>query len=327
MNGLEGSGRLRRAGAFAIDALGFALIAWVACRTIDHRVSDAFPPHQAAKASARMVPVLLVLFTAWFIVPVALWQASLGKKVFRLKIVRAVDGKALGWPQLVIRELMLKWLSLAMNGAGFIDGLLTGVAFHDRLIDSRVVSDEDDLDFEAPWSEVSWAAIGLTAAVSVFIAWSFRTNGLVAHVLRNGALYIPHEAGHLVVGLVMPHLVGVMAGAWGQLLFPSIAAIAFARRRSTVQLAGTLVWLAFSLFDIAQYAADAWYREGALPVAVGDDFSEDHLDAHDWWQLLSAAKLLRYAQPVGDAIETVGWVAVVAAFGLMVRQAVTKPSE
>jgi len=319
-----GSRHWRRAAAFGIDTLGFALMAWVVCRSIDHSVKVAFPPHQAAKAAARMVPTLLLLYAAWVAVPMAVWQASIGKKLLGLRVVRARDGQPLELPVMIIRELAAKWVSLIMNGAGLIDGLITGIAFHDRLVGSQVIS--VDAPFEASddqprWPAVRWSGVITVAVVTLFIYWSVRTNGFVYRALWSGAFYVPHEAGHLVVGMVFPHLIGVAAGAWGQLLFPSIAAVVFARRRWPVQLAGALVWLAFSLFDIGQYAGDAWYRELALPVAAGDDLTEDHLESHDWWQLLTAAGVLRYAQPVGEAISSLGWLTAGLGAGLLLALA------
>ncbi len=307
---------LRRAAAFAIDAVGFAALAYVVCRGLDRSVKADFPPHQAALAARRIVPALGVLYGAWAVAPVLAWRASVGKKLLGLRVL-ATDGGELSALAVVLRETALKWLSLAMNGAGLVDGLATGRAFHDRLVGSVVVASDDD-GFESAdddWAPVTWPAVGGLGAVTAFMFWSMKTQGLVFHVFRQGAFYVPHEAGHLVVGAVLPHLVGVAAGAWGQLLFPSIAAVVFARRRWPVQLAGTLVWLALSLFDIAAYASDAWYRDLAMPVAVGDEFSEDHLDAHDWWQMLGAAGVLRYAQPIGGAIAALGWVAIGVGLG------------
>ncbi len=312
MKNMPRSSQLRRAAAFLIDSLGFALIAALVCRGIDHATYVDFPPHQAAKAAARIVPTLLFLYAAWVLLPMVLWQATLGKKLLGLTVLR--DGRALSLTRLIVRELIAKPISLIMNGAGLIVGLVTGVAFHDQLVGSRV--DDDSVD--EPWPAVPPSAIAAVVAVTAFLFWSIQRNGLVYRVLWNGAFYVPHEAGHLIVGLVLPHLVGVAAGAWGQLLFPSIAAVVFAANRKPVQLSGALVWLAFSLFDIARYAADAWYREGALPVAVGDDFTEDNLESHDWWQLLSAARVLRYAQPIGEVIGAFGWLSVGLAVGLLV---------
>ncbi len=311
----------RRAAAFAIDALGFSVLAYLICRSVDHAVKLDFPPHQAAKAMTRIGPGLLALWLAWFVVPTFCWGATLGKALFKLRVVKASDGTDLPLADVIVREVAGKWLSLAMNGAGLIDGLLTGQAFHDRLAGTRVTDQSMpgrvEVDDE-PWPVVTWPAVALPVVSTAIIFWSIRSNGFLYRIMWTGAFYVPHEAGHLIVGIFFPHLIGVAAGAWGQLLFPSIAAVVFARSKSPLQLSGALVWVAFSLFDIGHYASDAWYREGALPVAAGDELTDDHLDMHDWWQLLSAARILRYAQPLGDAIGALGWVSVGVAIGLLV---------
>ncbi len=315
-----GSQGVRRASAFGIDAAGFAVLAWLVCRGLDRSVKIDFPPHQAAKAASRIVPAVLMVWAAWFVAPTAIWRATLGKKLLGLEVVAASDGSDLDLKAIIIRETICKWLSLAMNGAGLIDGLITGRAFHDRIAGSAVVDANEAFrgEDEEPWPAVAWPAVAVPVVATALIFWSIRTNGFIYRILWNGAFYLPHEAGHLVVGLVFPHLVGVAAGAWGQLLFPSIATVVFARNKWPVQLAGSLVWLGFSLFDIGQYAGDAWYRELALPVASGDELSDDHLDGHDWWQMLSAARILRYAQPIGESIGALGWVSVGLATGLLV---------
>ncbi|MBL9039011.1 MAG: RDD family protein [Archangium sp.] len=314
--------RARRIGAFAIDVVGFGALAWFACKLLDASAHHAHPPYQAKLAAARIVPTLLLLYAAWFIAPMAVWRASIGKRLLGLVVVQADGDAPLSMPAIVVRETVGKWLSVAMNCAGLIDGLLTGLAFHDRLVGSCVV-DRDEARVEAEprafdgaeWQEVVWPSVGALAAGAALLFWSMRTSGFLYGLLWRGAFYVPHEAGHLVVGAVFPHLIGVAAGAWGQLLFPAIAAVVFARRRWPMQLAGTLVWLGFSLFDIGRYAGDAWDRELPLPVAMGDEFSEEHLDSHDWWQMLSAARILRYAAPIGESITALGWVAVAVGIG------------
>jgi uncharacterized RDD family membrane protein YckC len=309
---------VRRVLAFVCDAVGFGLVAWVTCRGIDRSVKIDFPPHQAARAAGRMVPALLFLYAGWFVLPTVVWQATLGKKLLGLRVVRFGDAEPLGLFEVVIRETVAKWVSFSMNGAGFIDGLLTGRAFHDRVVGSAVIF-EDELDVaHDPWPEVPWPAIAAVAGGTGVLWWSLRTNGVLYHLLWNGAFYVPHEAGHLIVGAIFPHLVGVAAGAFGQLLFPSVAVVVFARQQWPVQLAGALVWLGLSLLDIGQYAGDAWYRELALPVAAGDSLTEDTLESHDWWQMLTAVRLLRYAQPIGECISALGWVSVGLALGLLV---------
>ena len=65
----------------------FGLLAWVVCRGFDRSVKIDFPPHQAAKAASRIAPTVLLLWGAWFVVPTALWRATLGKKLVGLAVV------------------------------------------------------------------------------------------------------------------------------------------------------------------------------------------------------------------------------------------------
>jgi uncharacterized RDD family membrane protein YckC len=315
---------LRRALAFGLDLTLFGLFAWLTFTWVDGRARhlNDFAPFQARYASHLLWPLWGLGWSALFVVPTRLWGATPGKRAFGLTVVD-VDGQPLGWGQAFARETVLKWLSLALDGAGYVEGVLTGVALHDTLAGTRVfpVGEVEPTPSDEPWAPTPWPVVAAYLGLSGFMYLSMSGSGFLYGLLWRGAFYLPHEAGHLVVGAVFPHLIGVAAGAWGQLLFPAVAAVSFARRRLTGNLAGALAWAAFSLFDIGRYAADAWDRELALPVAMGDELTEDHLDSHDWWQLLSAAHQLHYAEPVGHSLTALGWLIWAAGLLFLVRQA------
>lgn len=318
----------RRVAAFAIDFACFALVAAIVCRLVDHAsrsTYDEFPPHQAVRAARRFIPVLLAVYGMAFIIVPWKWGASLGKRWLGLKVISDADGTPLTLWAILLRETVWKWLSIALDGAGLIDGVLTSRAFHDRLANSRVVEvgAAPEHDSEPPWPDVPWFAPVAFAAVCGLLYWSMATQGRLYGLLWMGGMHVPHEAGHFVT-MMFPHLVTVASGTIGQMVFPSIASVVFARRRWPVQLAGALAWFAFSMFHSAEYAADAWSRELPLPIAIGDEFSEAHLDSHDWWNMLSAGGILRYGGVIGFLIESIAWLSLAGGLGLLTWLATKK---
>ncbi|MCA3012257.1 MAG: RDD family protein [Myxococcaceae bacterium] len=309
-------------GAAVVDLALFTLVAWLVFTFFDRRTMDPrlYPPFQASAAWRWVGPSWLLVWTALFAVPTALTGQTLGKRLWGVRVVDAA-GRPPGWLRALVRELPVKWVGLAANGAGWWVALLgPGRPLHDVVTGTTVVEDA-----EKPGEDDEWAPVSVPAVVALgvgvgLVVWSHATGGRLAWWLWNGAAYVPHEAGHLVAGFFFPHLVVVAAGTVGQLLFPALAMVGLVLRRSTLELAGVLVWLGFMLLDAARYAADAWDRSSPLPVAIGDELTEAHLDAHDWWQMLSAAGLLRYAQPVGQLIAVIAWLSFAVAFGLVVAR-------
>lgn len=93
-----------------------------------------------------------------------------------------------------------------------------------------------------------------------------------------------HEMGHLIFGFA-GHFIGSLMGSGTQLLIPIIVIIIFARQPDYFGIAVGGFWLAFSLFELANYVGDA--RAMELPL-VG--FSDD--PEHDWHYLLGTTGLL-----------------------------------
>lgn len=85
-----------------------------------------------------------------------------------------------------------------------------------------------------------------------------------------------HEAGHPLVGLFSERAT-VYGGTLFQLMFPLAAAWHFRRSKNAGGIAGSLVWLAENLFNVARYMADA--REQELPLVGNGD--------HDWTEIFS----------------------------------------
>jgi hypothetical protein len=143
----------------------------------------------------------------------------------------------------------------------------------------------------------SWEAAAL-AAFAALLAWSHLTRGLLAAVVA-GADLVFHEAGHPIFGLLGSRFLMFLGGTIAQLAIPSIAAVAFLRRRRAAPFAAALVWLGFNLVDVGRYAADAEAR--ALPLLAPD------LDSHDWWNMLGTLGVREHCEAIGGTIAAGGW--------------------
>jgi hypothetical protein len=147
------------------------------------------------------------------------------------------------------------------------------------------------------------------AALATFaglLLWSFASRGFLAAVL-SGADLVFHEAGHPIFGLFGSRFLMFLGGTIGQLAFPVVAAIGFARARRPAPFAVALLWVGFNLVDIGRYAADASAR--LLPLLAPDE------DSHDWWNLLGMLGLRDRCRGIGGTISALGWVLWIGAPG------------
>jgi hypothetical protein len=93
-----------------------------------------------------------------------------------------------------------------------------------------------------------------------------------------------HEMGHLVFAFA-GHFICSLMGSGFQVLIPIVVIVIFLRQPDYFGVAVGGFWLSFSLFELANYVADA--RAMELPL-VG--FTDD--PEHDWHYLLSAMHML-----------------------------------
>ena len=124
-----------------------------------------------------------------------------------------------------------------------------------------------------------------------------------------------HEMGHLIFA-VAGHFIGSLMGSGMQVLIPAIVVVMFYRQRDYFGMAVGAFWLAFSLFELANYVGDA--RTMDLPL-VG--FVED--PEHDWNYLLSATGLLGLDTTFAFLIRVAGTLIGVSALAFAVWLLVT----
>jgi len=128
----------------------------------------------------------------------------------------------------------------------------------------------------ADWPPVTGAAVIGLALLAGYILWQhYFTPDQWVFLLDNTNLAI-HEAGHPIVGLLMPGL-AVYGGTLFQLLFPAMFAGHFWRQRHALGWSVAMVWLGESLLNVGRYMADA--RAHELPLVGGGD--------HDWTEIFS----------------------------------------
>jgi hypothetical protein len=136
------------------------------------------------------------------------------------------------------------------------------------------------------------------AAFAGLLAWSHVTRGFFAAALSAADLVF-HEAGHPIFGLFGSRFLMFLGGTLGQLAFPVVAAVAFARQRKGSAFGVALVWIGFNLVDVGTYAADAADR--LLPLITMDE------ESHDWWNLLGMLGLRERCRGIGGTIRALGW--------------------
>ena len=119
-----------------------------------------------------------------------------------------------------------------------------------------------------------------------------------------------HEAGHLFLGFAGQTL-HVLGGTLGQLFFPAVLALRFARRREGFESAVCVLWLGESLMYVATYLGDA--EAQVLPLVGG------HI--HDWGWLLARAGLLEQCVGISRALHLAASLVVVGAWVWLARAA------
>jgi uncharacterized RDD family membrane protein YckC len=128
----------RRAIAAAIDWL---LIGVAVSLSMGYHGQLA-PPHSTVKVVVYYALAALVAWLYFAAMEASAWQATLGKRVVRVKVM-TLDGQRIGFGQATAR-LLAKLLSLALLGLGFV---LAGVdarkqALHDKVAGTQVMRGE-----------------------------------------------------------------------------------------------------------------------------------------------------------------------------------------
>ncbi|HSP32862.1 MAG TPA: hypothetical protein VLU46_00945 [Thermoanaerobaculia bacterium] len=95
-----------------------------------------------------------------------------------------------------------------------------------------------------------------------------------------------HEMGHVIFAFA-GHFICSLMGSGTQVLIPIIAIIVFLRQPDYFGVSVGGFWLSFSLFELANYVADARTQELPL-VSLGSGDPE-----HDWHYLLNTMGMLR----------------------------------
>ncbi|MCA2977295.1 MAG: RDD family protein, partial [Myxococcaceae bacterium] len=148
---------VRRVGAAVVDLALFTLVAWLVFTFFDRRTMDPrlYPPFQASAAWRWVGPSWLLVWTALFAVPTALTGQTLGKRLWGVRVVDAA-GRPPGWLRALVRELPVKWVGLAANGAGWWVALLgPGRPLHDVVTGTTVVEDAEKPGEDDEWAPVS----------------------------------------------------------------------------------------------------------------------------------------------------------------------------
>jgi hypothetical protein len=145
---------------------------------------------------------------------------------------------------------------------------------------------ESFLEDAADWAKGKmWIPRAILLAYLVYADIRFLHNPL-SSTMFSGITLAFHEMGHIIFNFA-GHFIGSFMGSGMQVLVPLIVMALFLRQPDYFGVAVGGFWLSFSLFELANYVADA--RAMDLPL-VG--FSDD--PEHDWHYLLSAAGLLNF---------------------------------
>lgn len=112
--------------------------------------------------------------------------------------------------------------------------------------------------------------------------------------LLDGANLLIHEAGHPLLGLLVPSW-NVYGGTIFQLVLPWLFSWRFYQQGEVAGQAFGWLWLAENLLNIARYMADA--RQQQLPLVGGG--------MHDWYEILSRWGLLDYDEYLAKCLRLV----------------------
>ncbi|MBV1774486.1 hypothetical protein KSF73_02030 [Burkholderiaceae bacterium DAT-1] len=125
-----------------------------------------------------------------------------------------------------------------------------------------------------------------------------------------------HEAGHPLLGLILPSLT-VYGGTLFQLLFPLAVIRHFHRLHRADGVAVGQIWLGENMLNIGRYMADA--RTQVLPLVGGGE--------HDWTEIFSRWHVLGADRFIGGAWRVAGVIIIIWACWRMVMRYVAALEE
>lgn len=159
------------------------------------------------------------------------------------------------------------------------------------------MSDADDIR----WDEVTTRKlVGFATAMGLFLLLVFKSEPGFVFLLDHANLLF-HEAGHPAVGLFSRRL-EVYGGTLGQLVFPTVLAVSFWRKKETLSFAGSVIWFFENWLNIARYMADA--RTQILPLVGGGE--------HDWTNIFNRWHVLAHDTQIAAIVRTSGWIGIIA---------------
>lgn len=137
-------------------------------------------------------------------------------------------------------------------------------------------------------------------AVGLFLLLVFKSEPGFVFLLDHANLLF-HEAGHPAVGLFSRRL-EVYGGTLGQLVFPTVLAVSFWRKKETLSFAGSIIWFFENWLNVARYMADA--RAQILPLVGGGE--------HDWTNIFSRWHVLAHDTQIAALVRMTGWIGITA---------------
>ncbi len=147
----------------------------------------------------------------------------------------------------------------------------------------------------------------LVSVAVAIVGIAFGTSGWVP--ILDSANLAFHEAGHLIFGLLGETL-GLYGGTLGQLVFPTIAVVAFWRRDEIAGMALGWIWLFENGLNISRYMADA--RAQALPLVGGGE--------HDWFNILSRWHALHADTMIARLVAVLCWAGILGVWAWAFRR-------
>jgi len=172
------------------------------------------------------------------------------------------------------------------------------------------------------WAEGRWwIPRALLLLYLVYADYRFLREPLSSTIF-SGITLAFHEMGHVIFAFA-GHFICAFMGSGTQVLIPIIVIIVFLRQPDYFGTAVGGFWLSFSLFELANYVADARAEELPL-VSLGSGDPE-----HDWHYLLGRMHMLHLDTTFGFLIRigatVIGLASLALAVWLLVVMAKSKP--
>jgi hypothetical protein len=156
-------------------------------------------------------------------------------------------------------------------------------------------------------SKMKWHFWGLILFIGLTLYFHFFTEDRWFPLLDSANLAF-HEAGHLFLGILSDRL-NVYGGTLLQLAIPVYIYYRFKSDHQFLASSWALVWLAENLFNVARYLGDAQVQ--LLPLVGGG--------MHDWTEILSRWKLLRFDANLALGIQVLACLMLLAVVLRLIR--------